>query len=194
MGGRVGDSIAIVNWLVAHNVRARIFMAGAIADSAATDAGRQVLAIIQAHEDLFDLGNHSYTHRDFRLLSASDIRSELTRTEASLGRYCSQSPRPIFRPPYGGYNSSVLTAVGAAGYSRTILWEIDTIDWRPIVNDPPGPTATQIVSKVVGNAQNGSIVLLHLGGCETLKALPGVVTGLQARGLTPVTIGTMIGR
>jgi peptidoglycan/xylan/chitin deacetylase (PgdA/CDA1 family) len=194
MGGRVGDSIAIMTWLVSHRVRGTIFLTGEIADSAATDAGRQVLSIIDAHPDLLDLGNHSYTHRDFRLLSAAQIGTELARTETALARYCSQTPRPIFRPPYGGYNTAVLAGVGAAGYSRTVLWQIDTIDWRPIVNDPPGPTADQIVSKVVGNAQNGSIVLMHLGGYETLKALPGVVTGLQVRGLSPVTIGTMIGK
>jgi peptidoglycan/xylan/chitin deacetylase (PgdA/CDA1 family) len=71
------------------------------------------------------------------------------------------------------------------------MWDVDTIDWKPI--DDGGPTAQQIVDKVVGRAQGGSIVLMHLGGYETLQALPGIVAGLQSRGFTLVTLGTMFG-
>ena len=141
MGGRVGEALAIVDWLVDHQVHATIFTTGAMADNPNTDAGRQVLAVIDAHPELFTLGNHSYTHSDFRSLTATEIRDELRRTEEALARYCSQNPRPFFRPPNGGYDADALAAVGAAGYRYTVTWDIDTIDWRPIKNDPPGPTA-----------------------------------------------------
>jgi peptidoglycan/xylan/chitin deacetylase (PgdA/CDA1 family) len=147
-----------------------------------------VLGIVDAHPDLFTLGNHSYTHRDFRTLTAAEIDEELERTEAALARSCDQDPRPFFRPPSGGVNAAVLAAVGAAGYRRTVTWDVDTIDWRPIANDPPGPTADQIVAKVLGNARNGSIVLMHLGGYETYEALPAIVAGLRDRGLELVTL------
>jgi peptidoglycan/xylan/chitin deacetylase (PgdA/CDA1 family) len=182
MGGRVGDALAIVNWLVDHEVHATIFMTGAMADNVNTDAGRRVLAIVDAHPELFTLGNHSYTHRDFRKLTAAEIRTELLRTETAVAAYCGQDLHPFFRPPNGGTNAAVLAAVGAAGYRYTVTWDIDTIDWRPIANDPPGPTADQIVDKVLGNARGGSIVLMHLGGYETFEALPAVVEGLRARG------------
>lgn len=188
MGGRVGDPVAIVDWLVGHGVHASIFMTGAMADSRATDAGRRVLAIVDAHPDSLTLGNHSYTHRDFRTLIAAEIRDELDRTEAALARSCHQDPRPFFRPPNGGVDADVLAAVGAAGYARTVTWDVDTIDWRPIANDPPGPTADQIVSKVLAHARNGSIVLMHLGGYETFAALPGIVDGLHDRGFDLVTL------
>jgi len=193
MGGRVGDALAIVRWLVDHDVQATIFMTGAMADNTNTDAGRQVLAIVDAHPDLFTLGNHSYTHRDFRTLSAAQIRDELRRTEAAVAQYCSQNPRPFFRPPSGGYDADVLAAVGAAGYRYTVTWDIDTIDWRPIKNDPPGPTADQIVAKVLGNAQGGSIVLMHLGGYETFEALPRIVQGLDGAGYDLVSLDRMLG-
>jgi peptidoglycan/xylan/chitin deacetylase (PgdA/CDA1 family) len=193
MGGRVGDALAIVDWLVVNRVHATIFMTGAMADNRATDAGRQVLAVIEAHPDLFTLGNHSYTHRDFRTLNAAEIRDELRRTEAAIARSCSQNLRPFFRPPNGGYNADVLAAVGAAGYRKTILWDVDTIDWRPVRNDPPGPTADQIVAKVLANARGGSIVLMHLGGYETFEALPRVVAGLRSAGHDLVTLDEMLG-
>ena len=192
MGGRVGDAIAIVDWLVDHDVHATIFMTGAMANNSNTDAGRKVLAVVGAHPDLFTLGNHSYSHRDFRDLTASQIRDELRRTEAAIRPYCSQDLRPFFRPPNGGYDADVLSAVGAAGYRYSVTWDIDTIDWRPIANDPPGPTADQIVAKVLGRAQGGSIVLMHLGGYETFEALPRVVGGLRSAGFELVHLDQLM--
>lgn len=193
MGGRVGDAIAIMEWLVDRDIHASIFMTGAMAASLTTDAGRQVLDTVADHPGQFTLGNHSYTHRDFRTLTATRIADELRRTEAALARSGDQDPRPFFRPPSGGYDADVLGAVGAAGYRTTVMWDIDTIDWRPIANDPPGPTADQMVAKVLDNAQNGSIVLLHLGGYETLAALPRIVDGLRAAGYDLVTLDEMLG-
>jgi peptidoglycan/xylan/chitin deacetylase (PgdA/CDA1 family) len=193
MGGRVGDAIAIVGWLVDHEVHATIFMTGAMAENPNTDAGRQVLGIVEAHPELFTLGNHSYTHRDFRTLTAPEIRDQLRRTEAAIAPYCSQSLKPFFRPPNGGYNDAVLAAVGAAGYRYTVTWDIDTIDWRPIKNDPPGPTADQIVAKVLGQAQGGSIVLMHLGGYETFEALPRIVSGLGDARYELVNLDELLG-
>ncbi len=192
MGGRVGDAVPIVRWLVENRVHATIFMTGAMADNTNTDAGREVLALIDAHPELFTLGNHSYTHRDFRTLTAAEIRDELQRTAEALARSCSQDPRPFFRPPNGGYDADVLAAVGAAGYRTTVLWDVDTIDWRPIANDPPGPTADQMVGKVLDNAQGGSIVLMHLGGYETFEALPRIVDGLQDAGYDLVTLDELL--
>jgi peptidoglycan/xylan/chitin deacetylase (PgdA/CDA1 family) len=194
MGGRVGDALAIVGWLVDHEVHASIFMTGAMAENRNTDAGRKVLGIVEAHPELLTLGNHSYTHRDFRDLTASQIRDELRRTEAAIAPFCSQDLRPFFRPPNGGYDADVLAAVGAAGYRYTITWDIDTIDWRPVKNDPPGPTADQIVAKVLDRAQGGSIVLMHLGGYHTLEALPRVVGGLRDAGFRLVTLDQLLVR
>lgn len=192
MGGRVGDALTIVHWLVDNAVHASIFMTGAMADSPNTDAGRDVLGIVDAHPRSFTLGNHSYSHRDFRDLTSSQIRDELRRTETAIAPYCSQNVRPFFRPPDGGYDGEVLAAVGGAGYRYTVTWDIDTIDWRPIRNDPPGPTADQIVAKVLDRAQGGSIVLMHLGGYETFAALPRIVSGLRAAGFELVTLDELL--
>jgi peptidoglycan/xylan/chitin deacetylase (PgdA/CDA1 family) len=69
-----------------------------------------------------------------------------------------------------------------------VTWDVDTIDWRPIKNDPPGPTADAIVAKVLANARDGSIVLMHLGGYETLDALPRIIDGLADKGYGLVSL------
>lgn len=192
MGGRVGDARAIVDWLVDNDLHASIFMTGAMADNPNTNAGRRVLREVDAHPDLFTLGNHSYTHRDFRKLTRAEIKDELRRTKVAIAPYCPQSLRPFFRPPNGGTNDRVLAAVGAARYRYTVTWDIDTIDWRPVDNDPPGPTADQIVTRVLSGARGGSIILMHLGGYETFEALPRVVSGLHDAGFHLVTLDELL--
>jgi peptidoglycan/xylan/chitin deacetylase (PgdA/CDA1 family) len=190
MGGRVDPALDIMNWLIANRVRATIFMTGAMAANQNTDAGRQVLRLVQDHPDLFILANHSYSHPDFRDLTAAQMADELARTEQAIAAVVDVSARPYFRPPFGGVNAAVVSGVAAAGYDRTIMWDIDTIDWRP--PEDGGPTAADIVAKVTNNAQGGSIVLMHLGGYNTFEALPQMLANLRAKGLEPVTLAEML--
>jgi len=190
MGGRVDPALDIMNFLIANDVRATIFMTGAIINSPFTDAGRQVLGIINANLDLFELGNHSYSHPDFPALTAGQMQSELATTQAAINQYSTLQTAPLFRPPSGAWDSRVLSVVGQAGYTETIMWDVDTIDWRP--ESDGGPTTAQIVTKVLNNAQGGSIVLMHLGGYNTFAALPDIVNGLRDRGFELVTVGELL--
>lgn len=199
MGGRVDPALQIMGELIDLDVHATVFMTGAMADSVNTDVGRQVLSLVSAHPEQFALGNHSYTHTDFRTLTSAQIRDELARTEVAIAPRCSVSPRPLFRPPYGGWNAAVLAAVGSAGYAETVTWDIDTIDWK--MEKDGGPTTADIVAKVVGDAsrglagaRGGSIVLMHLGGYNTAAAVPAIVSGLRARGFELVTIPELLAR
>jgi peptidoglycan/xylan/chitin deacetylase (PgdA/CDA1 family) len=188
MGGRIEPAVDIMRWLVDHDVKATIFPTGAMTEHS---AGRQVLAIVDAHPELFALGNHSYTHHDFRTLDAGQMRAELSRTEEAFRAITARSPRPLFRPPYGGYDEETLRVAGESGYPYSVNWDVDTIDWRP--TSEGGPTADDIVAKVASQSQGGSIVLMHLGGYHTLEALPGIVRELGRRGLTFVTLNEMLG-
>lgn len=191
MGGRVEPALDIMRWLIDHEVRATIFMTGAMADNPNTDTGRQVLRLVDSHPGLFELGNHSYAHPDFRDLSADEMRAELTRAAEAMARFCAQDPRPLFRPPFGGIDDRVVAAVAAAGYTRSVTWDVDTIDWKPEAEG--GPTTAAIVAKAVSNARGGSIVLMHLGGYNTLAALPALVDGLRAKGLAFATVSGLLG-
>jgi peptidoglycan-N-acetylglucosamine deacetylase len=188
LGGRTDPAVAIMSWLRDHDVPATIFMTGSSVDT--TTAARTVLSIVNARPDLFDLGNHSYSHPDMTTLSAAAMADELARAEAAIDRYATQSPRPLFRPPYGAWDTDVLAVAGISGYALTVMWDVDTIDWKPISDG--GPTAGEIVATVLERAQGGSIVLMHLGGYETLDALPQIVTGLRARGYALVTLDRLL--
>ncbi len=189
MGGRLDPALSIIDWLIAHDVRATIFPTGTATSE--TAIGRGVMERVAAHPELFSLGNHSWDHPDFRDLDATAIASQLERTEQTLEPLVGRTTKPFFRPPYGSQDEAVRDAVGAAGWAYTVMWDVDTIDWRPTSDG--GPTADDVVAKVVSRARGGSIVLMHLGGWHTLEALPRIVDGLRARGLEPVTLGELLG-
>jgi peptidoglycan/xylan/chitin deacetylase (PgdA/CDA1 family) len=48
------------------------------------------------------------------------------------------------------------------------------------------------VARALSGAQGGSIVLMHLGGYETLGALPRIVGGLRDAGLQLVTLDELV--
>src|SRR5437870_5264416 len=68
MGGRLDPAVQIMDWLIANDVKATIFPTGVMGTTA---IGRQVLARVKAHPDLFAVGNHSWDHPDFRNLDAA---------------------------------------------------------------------------------------------------------------------------
>jgi peptidoglycan/xylan/chitin deacetylase (PgdA/CDA1 family) len=190
MGGRLEPAVQIMEFLVANQVKATIFPTGAALENQNSNLGREAFAILVANPDLFDLGSHSYNHPDFTTLSAAEIADELARTEAAIAGLGGPSPRPFFRPPFGAVGEAVLEAVGESGYGYTVMWDVDTIDWRP--ESEGGPTAADIVAKVLENAQGGSIVLMHLGGYNTLAALPEIVRGLRDRGFELATVAEVL--
>lgn len=191
MGGRVEPAVSIMNFLIENRVRATLFPTGSILETQNTDAGRQVFTLAAQHPDLFDIGNHSYSHPRFTEISDAAIADELARTEAAIVALTGLDPRPWFRPPEGAYSQRVLEQVGKHGYAFTVLWDIDTIDWRPVSEG--GPTAADIAAKVLANAQGGSIVLMHFGGYNTLEALPAIVEGLRAAGYELATVAEVLG-
>jgi peptidoglycan/xylan/chitin deacetylase (PgdA/CDA1 family) len=203
MGGRLDPAIEIMNFLIANRICTTLFPTGAMSE---TNIGQQVLALVRAHPDLFEIGNHTMHHCDLvrgglgspttapcvtnGTPSAAFIRKELTDAAAILSAATGQQPLPYWRPPYGSFNQAVLDAAASVGYTRTFMWSIDTIDWKPISQG--GPTAQQIASKVVGNATNGSTVLMHLGGYETLAALKLMVPALRSHHLLLTSLSDLL--
>ncbi|MDZ7727911.1 MAG: hypothetical protein U5Q44_06775 [Dehalococcoidia bacterium] len=45
---------------------------------------------------------------------------------------------------------------------------------------------------MTGNAQGGSIVLMHLGGFNTLDALPGILSWMQSQGLESAKVSEFL--
>jgi peptidoglycan/xylan/chitin deacetylase (PgdA/CDA1 family) len=192
MGGRLDPAVDIVRWLIEHEVHATLFPTGR--SGTQTAEGLAAMELAATRPDLFDFANHSWDHPDFPTLSRAQMADQLVRTETAL-RAVVGTTRPWFRPPFGGLDDAVRAGVGAAGWRSIVMWDIDTIDWRPLDNGdgPAGPTAEQIAAKIGTNARGGSIVLMHLGGWNTLEALPGIIAACERLDLEPVTLTGMLG-
>ena len=198
MGGRLVPAVDIMERLIIDRVCATIFPTG---DAAVTTDGRAVMALVKANPFLFELANHTQNHCNLRdggggascpTTPPSDarIRAELLDAEAVFVQLTGRGGAPYWRPPYGAYDTRVRTAAASAGFTQTIMWDIDTIDWRATADD--GPTAASMTSKVLANAQPGSIVLMHLGGWHTYDALPSMVNRLRNAKLEPTTITSLL--
>ena len=206
MGGRMTPATKILQLLVANRVCATIFPTGAISRTA---EGQAALAIVKANPDLFELGNHTMNHCDLvrggggapggaeaaicQALAPSpteaQVKAEITEGEEWIELYTGMQVQPFWRAPYGASNVAVRTWAAEVGYTKHAKWDIDTIDWRPISDG--GPTATEMTLKVVNNATSGSVVLMHLGGYETLDALQSMIDGLRSRGFVLTTLSDM---
>lgn len=170
----------ILEILKTNNVKATFFLTGSGINHHPTwirniaNAGHQV-------------GNHSYSHPDFTKISIAAMQSELAKTETAYKNVTGKSTKPIFRAPFGASNATVLKGVGDAGYTHTIQWNIDTIDWK-------GLSSTEITNKVVNNIVPGSIVLMHTGAGApgTPVALPGMISKLKAKGYKFVTVSELL--
>jgi peptidoglycan/xylan/chitin deacetylase (PgdA/CDA1 family) len=134
------------------------------------------------------IGNHSYSHPYFTSLTSSQLKSEVDKAEKTIKIIAGQTTIPYFRPPYGDYNSQVLKDLYKTGYTYTITWTIDTLDWE-------GLSAAKITRKVLDKASPGSIVLMHAGGgaVHTPDALPGIIKELKDQGYEFVTIPELLG-
>lgn len=170
---------AIMAWLRDYEVPATIFVSGAAVERSDTDEGRMVVQILNTRADLFELGSHGYAAEDFTMLTPDQVIDELRRTEVALAPLAGQDPRPLFAPPAGAWSETVLTAAAGAGYQWAVRWDVDPVDWKPMADG--GPSSAEIVDRVLQAVQPGSIVLLQLGGPETVGALSDLIPALRER-------------
>jgi peptidoglycan/xylan/chitin deacetylase (PgdA/CDA1 family) len=175
-GGSPWAWARILAVLRAHHVKASFFILGPYV---AADRALAQRTVAQGET----IGDHTWTHSITSMLSYGSLLGELRRDQGAWWSRAGATPVPYFRPPYGDYNGTDLAAAGAAGYLRTILWDVDPRDWSE-------PGVGVIVSRVVSAARPGSIVVMHVR-TQTALALPAIIRGLQARHLRPSSLDEM---
>ena len=154
------------------------------------DVGIQV----QAYPDLVrqefasghNVGNHTWGHANLPNLSAPSVVWQMTTDEDIIEHTIGIRP-VFFRPPYGAFNSLTLEDINHFG-PVSFMWSVDPSDWSR-----PGVSA--IVTRVLYQTGNGSIILMHDGGgdrSQTVAALPIVIESLQQRGFHFVSLQQLI--
>jgi peptidoglycan/xylan/chitin deacetylase (PgdA/CDA1 family) len=174
---------SVLATLKAAGVPAFFFLSGQIAQYK-PEAARLIIAAG------YPIGSHAFSHPWLTRLSNAAIRREIDKTEAALVAVGAGDPKPLFRTPYGAFNSRVLSVLGGRGYAN-IMWTCDGEDWRA------GRTASQVTRTILGQLQPGAIILMHPDSGPTPAALPELIRQIKARGyrfvdlreaLTPVDL------
>ncbi len=156
-------------------------------------------------DPLFEIGNHTETHRNLRLVTPEVLRQEVlapqkvyedtrarlaaNRCVASSDAVASQVPAEprVFRFPYGACNDASLKAVNDAGM-LAIQWDVAT-------GDPdPHESAARIADAMIHESKPGSIVVNHANGrgWHTPEALTIAIPKLRAKGYTFVTVSELM--
>jgi peptidoglycan/xylan/chitin deacetylase (PgdA/CDA1 family) len=132
-----------------------------------------------------DLGNHTMTHTQMKTISAAKVDREIAGCAAELKKLIGNHGA-WFRP--SGTQFSTPTIRKAAlkyGYGQCISYEVDSEDFKD-------PSKKKVISNVMDNVQNGSIISMHFGHKVTLQAMPELLDALHTKGLKPVTLTELL--
>jgi len=135
--------------------------------------------------DGHDLGNHTMTHTQMKTISAKRVDSEITGCANELTKLIGNHGA-WFRPSGTQFSTSTIRKAAVKyGYGQCISYEVDSEDFKDV-------SKSKMVSNVMNNVKNGSIISMHFGHKVTLDAMPTILDKLHAQGLTPVTLTELL--
>lgn len=130
-----------------------------------------------------ELGSHSWYH-DKQTAKSVTARAEDFAQVSRAFSEAAGAPPYLFRAPYGAINDDIKQEL-AEQNMLSILWSVDTEDWR-------AKSAEQVYRAVMDDVSGGDIILLHENGKYTIEALPRIIKALQEQGYELVTVSELI--
>jgi peptidoglycan/xylan/chitin deacetylase (PgdA/CDA1 family) len=132
-----------------------------------------------------DLGNHTMTHTQMKTITAKRVESEISGCANELTKLIGNHGA-WFRPSGTQFSTSTIRAAAAKqGYGQCISYEVDSQDFMDV-------SKSRMVSNVMNNVKNGSIISMHFGHKVTLDAMPTILEKLHAAGIAPVTLTELL--
>ena len=122
------------------------------------------------------IGNHTYSHIQLTSGNRETFREELVKTNEILENITGEKVSFV-RPPYGSWDKSFEKELN----ELPVLWYNDPLDWSSHYDEC-------IAAKVVENAGDGDIILMHDYYDTSVTAALEVVDVLQKRGFQFVTV------
>ena len=136
-------------------------------------AGAEVSRKLMA--DGYVLANHSLTHAQLSKQSGDGLKAEILGTDTLL-KAVNPQRSTLFRFPYGARNKEGMHMLADA-HLRSVMWNIDSLDWADPV---PSSIAERVLRSV--DKEGRGIILFHDIHERTVKALPLVLEKLAAEG------------
>ena len=124
-----------------------------------------------------DIENHSLTHGFMNRMTVEEIRGEVQACTEKIIEITGEAPK-FFRPPFIAVSREMYDNIDLA-----FICGVGCEDWVPDV------TAQQRTERVLANAEDGQIVLLHdmQWNQNTVDALKLIIPELKKRGFRFVT-------
>ncbi|HEX7253062.1 MAG TPA: polysaccharide deacetylase family protein [Thermoanaerobaculia bacterium] len=196
----------ILSALRERNIRTTIFLTGQFIRQY-PDLTRRIA--LDGHE----VGNHTDTHphlttfaHDGRQATRPGVdraflAGELERTAHLYRDATGREMAHLWRAPYGEQNGQLRRWALEAGYWH-VGWTggragLDGLDW---VSDPESPryrSAQGVVTRLIAHAENGGVILLHLGSDRSdpvAPRIPELLDGLTGRGFRLARASEMLDR
>jgi peptidoglycan/xylan/chitin deacetylase (PgdA/CDA1 family) len=195
-----GYDADIVNYLRENRIKATFFAGGKWMLSH-PEKTMQLMA-----DPLFEVGNHSWSHANFRMIDSDRMDAQILWTQAQYEllweslreRVIAKQIDPsemnkipktplVFRFPYGACNPLALDKLKRYG--------LPAIQWSIVTGDPAkGRSAREIAHVILGQVRPGAIIICHANGrgYGTAAALPLFAPQLRARGYDFVTVSGLL--
>ncbi|MER6983679.1 polysaccharide deacetylase family protein, partial [Streptomyces carpinensis] len=132
----------------------------------------------------------TWSHRILTEISPADVREEITRGRDAVATVIGR--RPVMLRPPQGHTSPTVTAICRRLGMAQVLWSASASDYQTT-------DSALITSRILARTGPGGIILLHdrvdptnRGYNGTVAAIPGIVSGLEARGYTFVTVTQLL--
>jgi len=136
-----------------------------------------VLAVM-IYKEGHEIGNHAYSHPNLEKKSPSETMEELQKTNAVIEETIDVKPK-WFAPPSGSFNQETILTARKLDM-LTILWTVDTVDWR-------NPPSSEMVKRVVSEVSDGSMILMHPTS-PTAEGLEQMIKGIKNKGYVLGTV------
>ncbi len=150
---------------------------------------------IRALREGHDIGNHSYTHPDFSIVSAQRAEMEIFKTHEIINGLVretgvdSSRQNLFFRFPYGNggsiYNYAACRKILASLGYRVAWWDLDTWDWRMELGWFK-KNSTKVIASLK-KAKPRDVVLLH-DRVKTSEHLPEMLDVLRTQKLISIPL------
>ncbi len=162
----------ILDELNKNKAHATFFMVGTMMNS----CGK---CVSDTYKSGNEVASHTYEHMNITKNSPSDVFESLNKVNTIYHNITGETIKYL-RPPYGAYNKENLENAQVP----FILWNLDTEDWRY-------KNVDHIVSYIVDNISDGSIILMHELYETSYEALKIVLPKLYAMGYQVVSISEL---
>ncbi|MEK5476974.1 polysaccharide deacetylase family protein [Paenibacillus sp. FSL R5-0407] len=175
------QTLKIMEVLKQYEAKATFFLVGDRVE-------RYPEVVRQELQEGHEIANHSFRHPSFQGLPGNVMEDELIKTQDAIYKATGQKP-VLFRPPGGYYNEKIIH-LSKEHHLQMVLWS-----WHQDTNDWRSPGVARIANKVLNNARNGDIILMHdfvYNSNQTTEALKIILPELKKRGYSFVTISELL--